>query len=167
MANHSYVHLNTQITVESAEKRLKDLVSALWGNTLVVERYEVKDKERFAWHVFAPGTELSEETAMEYNKAPDDPFGFLAWYCPSKAFWEFRHPSNPWEWWAQDKLQQTLALSYDIRVFENDGLQEANPDGLKKTYREYIMRNFHKPYNADDLKWLEGRMSYVPEGFRE
>ncbi len=168
MANHSYIKLDRKITVEEAERLLRKIVNASWGDRVVVEEYEDKaERGRRSWHVFAPGTELHEDVALNCNKAPDDPFGFTVWFYPNKALWEFRHPSNLWEWWAQDKVQHQIAQALGMKTLENDGLTKVDTSTHKDTYRQHITRNYKPPFTADDQKWFDRLMTQVPEGFRE
>lgn len=166
MANHSYVHLDRKISVEDADRLLRKVVNAAWGDRAVVEECAPEHGRR-SWRVFLPGTELHEDVAMTYNKAPDDPFGFEVWYLLAKATWEFRHPSNMWEWWAQDKVQHEIAQALGIKMLENDGLTRVDTSVHKTTYRQHITRNFKPPYTAEDQRWFDKLLAIAPEGFRE
>jgi hypothetical protein len=172
MANHSRVHLKRKITVEEAERLLRKTVNAVLGPTVVVESYEPElgtDPGRRSWHVFIPGSEQNEDAAWRLMKAPEDPFGFLVWFHP-KGCWEFRHPSNNWEWWAQDKIQHEIARALDVKTYQDDGSgkpQKVDPEARKSTYRQYITRNFKEPLSAEDQEWIDSLMNRAPEGFRE
>jgi hypothetical protein len=171
MANHSYVHLSRKITVEEAERLLRRLVNAIWGPKMLVQPYtEATEKERRSWWVHLPGSELNEDEALKFMKPPSEPFGFLVWFHPSKSYWEFRHPMNNWEWWAQDKLQQEIARALGVKTYTDDGTatpQKVDPDALKNSYREYITRNFKQPYTPEDQRWFDSLLARAPEGFRE
>lgn len=105
-----------------------------------------------------------------YWKGPGEDFGFVVWYHTDRGLWEFRHPPNGWERWAQDKVQQTIAHRMGILTYRDDGSGEplkVDPQELRDTYRQYITRKFTQPYKAKDVKWFEQCMAHAPEGFRE
>ncbi len=173
MANHSYVKLPTKITGEAAEQLLQDVVRDLWGGRLVVKSYVGPDStpDRLSWDVYLPNSGTPDEArAMVLGKAPEDDYGFSAWYHTQDASWEFRHPFNHWERWAQDKVQHTIARRMGVENYSDDGTSKplkVDPDELRDTYRQYVIRNFKEPYRAEDLEGFERHTSSAPEGFRE
>lgn len=172
MANHSRVTLKRKISVEEAERLLRKTVNAVLGPKVLVESYEPEkgaESGRRSWHVYIPGSEQKEDAALRYMKAADDPFGFMVWFHP-KGCWEFRHPPNNWEWWAQDKIQHEIARALDIKTYQDDGSdkpQKVDPEARKSTYRQYITRNFRTPLSAKDQEWINGLLATAPEGFRD
>jgi hypothetical protein len=171
MANHSYVQSDRKISVEEAERLLRKIVNAAWGDRVVVEEYtpeHLVEAGRRSYRVFIPGTEIQgEKAAWKYMKASNEPFGFLVWFHPKTATWEFRHPPNNWEWWAQDKVQHAIAEALDVKTLENDGPTKVDTSVHKATYLQHITRNFKQPYKEDDRKWFDRLLATAPEGFRE
>jgi hypothetical protein len=173
MANHSYVTTPSPLTGEAAEQLLQDVVRHLWDSRLVVKSYVGVDTTpgRLSWEVYLPNSGMTDDhRAMVYGKAPDDDFGFMVWYNTLNGLWEFRHPHNSWERWAQDKVQHTIARRMGVSTYVDDGTSKplkVDPDELRDTFRQYVVRNFKEPYKAADLEWFKRCLSYAPEGFRE
>src|SRR6185369_9754240 len=108
MANHSYVHPVQNMTGVEAKALLKRVVDFIWPEKgFVVEPFAVEGAERgqLTWMVHLPGSELDENNhnVSKFMKAPGETFGFIVQFNTQKAYWEFRHPPNNWERWAQDK----------------------------------------------------------------
>lgn len=164
MANHSYVKSPTPMTGNAAEQLLQAVVQDLWGGRLLVKVIPGSPPDRLSWDVYLPNSSMPDQWAMVLWEAPlweasENGYGFLVWYHLQEDSWEFRHPFNSWERWAQDKVQHTIARRMGVETYQDDELRD--------TFRQYVTRNFKEPYRAEDLEWLERYMASAPKGFRE
>jgi hypothetical protein len=157
---------------DAAEALLRSVVESFWGDRLKVTRETQFEDDIHvgAWSVILPGTELSNVEALKWNKAPEDPFGFVVYLCSEGLVWEFRHPPNLWEHWAQDKVQHTIAQKFETSI-DDEGVGEiqADPAGLKDTYFAYMRRNFTNAQmlTDDGQKWFDYVRSQAPKGFQD
>lgn len=173
MANHSYVEMPTKLTGEAAEQLLRSVVHDLWDGRLIIQSHEGAGNSSrcLIWTVYLPNSGIPDDSrAMVNGKAPEDDYGFEVWYHPQDGSWEFRHPHNSWERWAQDKVQHTIAHRQGVKNYRDDGTSKplkVDPEELRQTFRQYVTRNFKEPYKAEDVEWFERCLAHAPEGFRQ
>lgn len=171
MANHSYVNMKKALTFEEGQALLRKVVAMIWGERVAVShRPDSTMTDYHVWAVHAPGTIPADY--RDSMKASNEDFGFTVWLSRDGHMWEFRHPFNGWEHWAQDKVQHTLARVLGITWYTDDGTlpdrEKVDPDALKDTYRAFLRRNY-KDEELDEgtQAFHEHLLSMAPEGFRE
>ena len=158
------------LDVDAAEAVLKEIVHGLWNQRLSILKVPLSERDRILysamWHVVIPGTGLNEASALDKDKAPADEFGFEVWLDIDGTVWEFRHPSNHWERWAQDKVTHILAKRYGTHI-QDDGVgrMEADPEALKDSFTLFVGRNFPEPRSDSTKKWIARHLAQAPAGF--
>jgi hypothetical protein len=80
-----------------------------------------------------------------------------------------RHGINPFERWAQGRVEEELA-EYLERSILFDSTNRRVKHGTReyrrgKTYRDYFMREFPKHLSDDDKLYIENHKHLVPEGY--
>jgi hypothetical protein len=171
MANSSYILMVDPIEENAATKILKVAAQEVLGSNHRIERVVDWEKSDSAlarvWSVYLPGTEIiSHREAMQQRKAPDEPYGFMVFLSKSLGQWEFRHPGNPWEMWAQNRVQQLIARHFGLTTYRDEGTEDpipVDPDALKTTFKEYLI--FKSGGKLSDIFKYE--ISTAPEGFRD
>jgi hypothetical protein len=172
MANHSFVH-TSKLSVSEAEGILREHVKFRLGDSFVVSRRQDLEAKyntpiyRAIWFVGLPGTGLDAATAMSRMKAPDDNYGFIVYLQRGGRALEFRHPMNAWEWWAQALVQNSIAEALEATMTDDgdDKEESGDPSQFKRTFREYLYRNFPAPTPSDEA-FLQRQLDLAPEGFR-
>jgi hypothetical protein len=171
MANSSYVLMVDPIEENAATKILKVIAQEVLGPGYRVERVVDWEKSNSAlarvWSVYLPGTEvISHQRALQQRKAPDEPYGFMVFLSKDLKQWEFRHPWNPWERWAQNRIQQLIARHFGLTTYRDEGTESpmpVDPDALKATFKEYLV--FRSGGDLPDV--FKHELSTAPEGFRD
>ena len=172
MANHSYFKTKHTTDKPKAEGLLKALVKETLGEDFRVEPdrdwlESQKDALAKAWFVILPGTEIiSPREALKCNKASGEPYGFMVWLNKDLKTWSFRHPSNPWEYWAQCRILQVLARQFGVDSYSDEATEdsiEVDPEALKSTFKAYLLREGSNSLNQIQSYFL----STAPEGFRD
>jgi hypothetical protein len=163
MANHSYVEFIGDAMPDDVESSLRDISRRRFRGKVVVQRSPELAKAwqaKVAWWVHLPGT--SPNTPMQ----PED-YGFACWMKVDDVV-EFRHPFDGWTRWAMDVFQQYLAqeLGAFIRDDAVSGVEAPHPYQYKKSYRQYLSRNFKKPLSVEDRQYLNRRMDSAPPPFK-
>ncbi len=159
------------IEENAATKVLKTIAQKVLGLNLRVERvvdWEKSDSSLArVWSVYLPGTEIiSHREAMQQCKAPDEPYGFMVFLSKDLKQWEFRHPLNPWERWAQNRVQQLIARHFGLTTYRDEGTEDpmpVDPEALKTTFKKYLV--FRSGGELPDISKYE--LSTAPKGFRD
>lgn len=171
MANHTLIRLGVRHEWYEAERLLVSAVKDSLGDPFEVRhenRASVKQlwpRAKCIWFVHLP------ETKPRGNPMQPDDYGFMVIFNNySRQEWEFRHPINAWEYWAQSRVSHTLAKQYGLRLY-NDGEDEyhdPNPEILAHpTYAEYLSRNYQKPVESRDRVFLQRLLdTWAPPGYR-
>lgn len=168
MANHSYVD-GPKLKKSDALQTLESAVKSVLGDRLEVVELSDTTKD-VHWVVQLPNSAI-EDKAEAGSKllAPGEAYGFLVQYhCD--GMWEFRHPFNQWEHWAQNKIQNVIAQVLGVTTYRDDSTDEpikVDPSELKDSFRAFITRNFKAPYSESDQAWFDKLLGYAPEGFRD
>lgn len=163
MANHSYVELLGDTTPDEVEALLKETSRRMFRGKVVVQR-DAKLAESWkavaAWWNHLPGT--NPGTLWQ----PED-YGFVCWLRGSDVV-EFRHPYDGWTRWAMSVFEHRLAwgLGALIRDDGSAGIETPRPAQFKRSYREYLARNFKKPLPLDDRRFLNKHLDSAPPPFR-
>lgn len=122
MANHSYVD-GPKLSKKAALQTLENAVKSVLGDQL--EIVELSDTTKCVhWVVHLPNSAIEDRAAAgRISKASGEAYGFLVQYHCDGA-WEFRHPYNQWERWAQDKIQQVIAQVLGVTTYRDDSTDE-------------------------------------------
>lgn len=153
MANHSYVTMTQAISTEQADSLLREVLLDLFGTTFrVVEREDLNKPWKAAqvWFVSIPGSAPAKDPTQ-----PED-YGFLVFLQENSSVWEFRHPLNRWERWAQARFYHTLAHKLNCDI-SDDGIAtsfSARPEYLDHaTFFDFVTRHLPKPLDAGNRAW--------------
>lgn len=171
MANHSIIKLKILHTLGETEEVLRVAVKDALGEGLeVTPMPELRPQWPGAaglWFVHLPGTK-------PVSKMHPEDYGFVVAFNNDPKHdaqeWEFRHPVQMWCYWAQSRLQCTLAQQYGVQIYDEgeEDYEDPDPEILAHpTYADYLCRNFEKPLNEEDRVWIERCLQDAPPQFRE
>lgn len=167
MANSSYVR-TPQLFYRQVGGVLRTIVKLLFNDKLHVEVLSDTtrgEEHASAWAVFLPNSEIKTATeAGQYNVAPGDPFGFSVFYIHRDSDFEFRHPLNHWERWAQMRVEHLIAEMFATNIRDEGRDETIQPtfDALQKTYVAYMLRNAAKPISKSHQIWLKEQLHLMP-----
>lgn len=167
MAGSDFVSAASVVNPEDADKLLQQIVFDCWGDRVQVVRKperEVMLAQARVWMVVVPGSAL--ETRKDHClKVPGEDFGFPVYLVEST--WEFRHPLNLWERWAQQMVLQRIAAYYGVKYFKDwDGWHKPHPERLGKTFKEHLELGYPEPRSEDAKLWINHQLEWAPDGFQ-
>lgn len=155
MANHGFVTTRKHLTGEKVDADLRVIVNRRFGNDFVVEY--IPHWEQGGWKIKPSG---------------DSPwfFEFTLWLA-KRGTLEFRHPRSGWAYWAQQTIQDELAILYngtisDEGVFEKwkvKKIEYPTYESWFKMLNSHLLENYKELYEAR----LKSEFEFLPEILRK